>query len=85
MGVIYNSRNLPAEELRAYIQAIRIDPQMAPAHYNLALLYLNQGNRNLALQEYTILRNLDAELAESLFPRSDPETIEQIRQGGTRP
>jgi tetratricopeptide (TPR) repeat protein len=77
MGVIYNARNLPKEELQAYIRAIRVDPQMVPAHFSIALLFLKNGNRNMALQEYAILKSLDREVARKLFEMIYPESIDK--------
>ncbi len=79
IGVTYNAKNLPEEELRAYTRAIRVNPQMVPAHYNLALIFLKQGNRKLALQQYAILKSLDAQAAERLFLKVYPESIDKIR------
>lgn len=78
MGAIYNFRNLSAEEMKAYVQAIRMDPRMAGPHYNIALLFLRQGNRELALQEYAILKNLDKDMARRLFEIIYPESIDRI-------
>jgi tetratricopeptide (TPR) repeat protein len=80
MGVIYNARHLPAEELRAYIRAIRADPQMVPAHFSIAQLFLKQGNRKMALQEYTILKSLNREVARHLFEMIYPESLDTYRK-----
>jgi hypothetical protein len=40
---------------------------MAEAHYNLGVSYLKIANRGFALEQYKILKELDAELAEKLF------------------
>jgi tetratricopeptide (TPR) repeat protein len=84
MGAIYNSRNLPAEELKAYVQAIRVDPQMVGPHYGIALLFLRQGNRELALQEYAILKNLDEDMAQRLFKIIYPHSIDNIKTKKSR-
>lgn len=79
MGTIYHSRNLPSEELKSYVRAIRTDPRMAPAHFSIALLFLRQGNRKLALQEYAILKDLDQDAALRLFDKLYPDSIDKIR------
>ena len=79
MGTIYHSRNLPSEELNAYVRAIRTDPRMAQAHFSIALLFLRQGNRKLALQEYAILKDLDQDAALRLFDTLYPDSIDKIR------
>ena len=79
MGITYGFMHMPEEELRAYTDAIRVDPQMGPAHLNIALIFLKQGNRKLALQQYAILKSLDEEAAERLFKKIYPESLEKIR------
>jgi hypothetical protein len=37
------------------------------AHYNLGLAYLITGDKGSALEEYKILKTLNAELANKLF------------------
>lgn len=86
IGVTYHLKKLPKEEFQAYIRAIQADPRMAPAHHNIGLLFLIQGNRKLALQQYEILKGLNTELAQSLFGKiysgttldvTKPELIEK--------
>jgi hypothetical protein len=40
---------------------------MAQAHYRLAKTYLKMGDKDLALEEYEILKTLDKELANELL------------------
>ena len=61
------------------------DPRLAPAHFNIAVLFLKQGNRKLALQEYAILKSLDAEAAERLFAKIYSERFEEIREPSAQP
>ncbi len=39
------------EAISEYTRALTLDPKMVSAHYNLALLFVNQGNRQKALAE----------------------------------
>jgi len=48
-------------------QAIRINPDDAEAHDNLGIVYHYSNDRNSALEQYEILKKLDAELADKLF------------------
>lgn len=84
LGVTYHLIDSPKEELRAYTRAIRANPRMTEAHYNMAVLFLKQGKRHLALHEYDILKSLDTDVADQLFEliyphnmetRSSPETV----------
>jgi tetratricopeptide (TPR) repeat protein len=55
--------------MEAFKQAIRVDPDFAPAHYNMGIIYLNTGDKAAALEEYKILKVLDQNMAELLFER----------------
>jgi len=74
IGVTYNRMDQPEAAIRAYINAIRTNPRMTPAHYNLGLTYLEQGRRKLALDQYEILKTLEADAANALFERIYPES-----------
>jgi tetratricopeptide (TPR) repeat protein len=56
------------EAIEVYKQVIRIKPDSAEARYFLGLIYLWKLNdRNSALEEYKILKELDKEKANELF------------------
>jgi tetratricopeptide (TPR) repeat protein len=76
MGVILNLMNRPEASVRAYTHAIRANPRMVRAHYNLGLTYLEMDRRKQALDQYEILKHLDAEAAGTLFDRIYPENGE---------
>ncbi len=50
-----------------YIQAIRVDPDYAPAHFKLGKRYIANGDKSASLGQYKILMDLDRDLADSLF------------------
>lgn len=52
--------------VEAYKQAIQINPNKGVTHYLLAKTYLKIGNKDLALEEYEIIKTLDEELASEL-------------------
>ncbi len=74
IGVTYSRMDRPDEAIRAYTLAIRADPRMASAHYNLGIIYVGQGRRNLALDQYEILKGLASDAADDLFARIYPES-----------
>jgi len=78
VGVTYRSKKSPQQELRAYTRAIRANPWMTAAHYNIGLLFLEQGNFKLALHQYEILKSLDAASAEHLFNKIYPASLDEI-------
>ena len=55
------------EAIKSYQQAIRIDPDHALTHYYLGTSYLLLNDRDSALEQYEILKNLDPYLANLLF------------------
>ena len=68
--------NDPREEIRAYTLAIRANPRMIGAHYNLGLAFLNQDCSSLALSEYEILKTLQPDIADRLFEKIYPQNSE---------
>ncbi len=47
------------EAVDAYKQAIRLNADWAEAHYDPALDYLSLGDKDSALEDYKILKDLD--------------------------
>ncbi len=66
LGVVYNRIGRYTEAIDANKQAIKIKPDLAKAHYALGVNYLATGDKNSALEEYKILKNLDADKASKL-------------------
>ena len=69
LGFCYGALGNYIEAIGAYKQAIRIKPDFAFAHYNLGLCYVVERQKGDALDEYSILKDLDKELANKLFNR----------------
>jgi lipoprotein NlpI len=67
LGVAYGTLGRLQDAIETFRQAIRIKPDYADAHCNLGNAYLLSGDKGLALEEYKILKTLDAELANKLF------------------
>ena len=67
LGAAYGKLGRWQEGIESCKQAIRIKPDFVLAHYNLGVTYLVAGNKGLALEEYKILKTLDAEKANELF------------------
>jgi len=68
LGNAYLQLDRGQEVIDAYKQAIRIKPDYADAHYNLGVIYcLITSDKGSALEEYKILKTLDAEQANKLF------------------
>jgi len=67
LGRAYTLLGLYKDAIEAYKQAIRIDPGYVYSHLGLGLTYLLIGDKNSALNEYKILKNLDINKANELF------------------
>lgn len=67
LGIAYGHLNLYPEALEALKQAIRINPDDPQAHFSIGIVYLSFDDRNSALQEYKILKELDLDMANRLF------------------
>ena len=78
VGILHERLDQPGEAARAYIRAIRLNPRMVPAHFNLGMVYLGQGNTRRTLGQYEILKELDDDAADILFEKLYPES----RQSG---
>ncbi len=50
-----------------YLQAIKLDPNDAVAHYDLGTVYDRQGNRSDAVAEYTEALVIDPSFTDGLF------------------
>jgi hypothetical protein len=67
LGAAYCNLDRWQEAADAYKQAIRLKPDHARAHFGLGGTYLVLGDRGAALEEYRILKGLDATKAAKLF------------------
>jgi tetratricopeptide (TPR) repeat protein len=67
LGAAYAKLGRWQEAIDVLKQAIRIKPDDAMAHSNLGITYLAAGDKRLALEEYKILKTLDAQRANKLF------------------
>jgi tetratricopeptide (TPR) repeat protein len=67
LGVAYAKSGKYQEAIEVFQQAIRIKPDHANAHYNLGEVYLGLNDRNAAMEEYDILKNLDPQKADVLL------------------
>ncbi|MCE5340605.1 MAG: tetratricopeptide repeat protein [Planctomycetaceae bacterium] len=66
-GNIYLKIGQFPQAIEFYKKALSIQPNYAKAHFVLGTIYLNTGDKNSAMGEYTILQNLNTELANQLL------------------
>jgi tetratricopeptide (TPR) repeat protein len=70
LGLIYGGKlgfDGAKDAIEAFKQAIHIDPDNIAAHFGLGLMYLLTGDKNSALNEYKILKELNVYKANELF------------------
>lgn len=67
LGIAYAVLGRYREAAEAAKQAIRINPNNAEAHYLLGMAYLDLKDNGAALDEYKVLKTLDADRANKLF------------------
>jgi serine/threonine protein kinase/tetratricopeptide (TPR) repeat protein len=62
----YNKLNRFSEAITAGEQALRLNYQYPDVHYNLGMAHLGAGNKEMALKQYHILKQMSPEKAEML-------------------
>ncbi|MCG6893536.1 MAG: tetratricopeptide repeat protein [Desulfobacteraceae bacterium] len=67
MGLTLTRLHRGKEAIAALRKALRIEPDHLPSHYFMGIAYLSIGDKASALDEYKILRRMDAETAGQLF------------------
>jgi tetratricopeptide (TPR) repeat protein len=67
VGLAYGKLGKHRAAIKAFKEAILKKPDYAEAHYNLAITYLILKDKNAALIEYNVLKNLDHEKAFQLY------------------
>ena len=67
LGVSYAKLRLNRLAIRELGEAVRIKPDFTEAYLILGLVYLSAGDKDTALEQYKILKNLDKDLAEELL------------------
>jgi tetratricopeptide (TPR) repeat protein len=61
LGVVYEELESPAYALESYELAIKLDPTMADAHYNAAILSHTLANEEAAIRHFNAYRKLTCE------------------------
>ena len=67
LGLAYGKSGKHREAIKAFKEAILLKPDHAEAHYNLAITFLILKDKDAALREYSVLKNIDQERAIRLF------------------
>ena len=56
--MLIEDRGRPDEAVSCYERAVHVEPELAEAHYNLALLYDRAGKKREAVRHLAIFRRL---------------------------
>jgi tetratricopeptide (TPR) repeat protein len=67
LGLAHGKTGKHREAIKAFKEAILLKPDYAEAHYNLAITYLILKDKDSALREYSVLKNIDHERSVRLF------------------
>jgi Flp pilus assembly protein TadD len=73
LGNSYSRLKRYDEAINAYKEAIKLKPDDGEAHLRLAVLYLEQGNREAATAEYNTLKGMNPQLASMLSERMNQQ------------
>jgi Flp pilus assembly protein TadD len=67
LGYALTKGHREREAIASYKQALLLKPDFAEVRNNLAVLYLQHGQRSLALEQYHLLQSINSEMAQNLF------------------
>lgn len=67
LGIIYAKRGQTIKAIDCFTKALSVDPRHIEAHYNLANMYYDQGNYQLALTHYEVAMHMDEFFPEIVY------------------
>ncbi len=70
LGLAYGRRRAFAQEAGAYAEAVKLDPNYAKAHFNLAVVLEDLGKQNEALQHYERAAAADPKAQDAVLNRA---------------
>jgi tetratricopeptide (TPR) repeat protein len=71
LAVAYGKIGKTDDEIRELEKAISIRPRYATARYNLGIVFMKKGKRDLALHQYEELKKFDEVIANALKKEID--------------
>ena len=71
LGLAYFQSGMYQEAIQANNQAIQINPDDAETHLALGVIYILLDDKDAALKEYEILKELDPQMANDLLEKID--------------
>jgi tetratricopeptide (TPR) repeat protein len=79
LGVVYYNCGSYAEAVKSCKKAVQIKPEYPHAHYSLGLVYLDLRDRDRAMEEQQILKDLDPTMAVQLLDAIHREFLTNSR------
>jgi Tfp pilus assembly protein PilF len=73
LGCIYADQNKNQEAVVALQRAVKLDPTQPDAHYRLARVYTQLGQKEKAGQEFAITKELHSKTEDSLIEKVSGE------------
>lgn len=67
LGVLYASRGETAKSIGALTKALSMNPRHLESHYNLANIYFDAGNYDLAIIHYEVALEIDSQFSDAWF------------------
>ena len=67
LGAAYSARNESERAIDAFKRALQFEPKNERAHFSLGLMYLQVGQKDLAMAEYQALQALGSKFSSSLL------------------
>ena len=67
LGFVYGRSGMYKEAIEVLKVVIKRDPDYAMSYYNLGLIYNLSNDKDSALEQYEILKDLDYDLSDKLF------------------
>ncbi|MCB0599593.1 MAG: tetratricopeptide repeat protein [Saprospiraceae bacterium] len=67
MGIIYAGKGETAKAIGAFTKALSLQPRHLEAHYNLANVYFDASNYDLAIVHYEVALEIDPDFGDAWF------------------
>jgi tetratricopeptide (TPR) repeat protein len=80
LGYALTQAHKHQQAIACYKQALALKPDFAEAHHNLAVLYLQRGDRSSALEQYHLLQSIDYAMSQKLFQIIFHDKILNVRE-----
>jgi tetratricopeptide (TPR) repeat protein len=67
LAIAYMKINKHQQALDEFKRVVELEPRHIDANLKIGIEYLNLGNKDAAIQQYYVLKNIDPEQAQQLY------------------